>query len=127
MKKITGLLFLLFMAGCHDEANSDTNGVDCIQTGAPPVIVTITDGESNTVLTEGLAVTAINSDKEVIPFRRNDGKAEFTVSGINTGAYVVQVTKKGYSTFVSEPFVILSGPCGFTTDTIVAYVYPLND
>lgn len=123
MKKLL-IIFLAALAfGCNNDDDNKGN-VYCTEEAMPPLIVTVTDAESGTVLTDGVTVLAVSGAVSIaVPYNGHEAFA----GGVPANTYKVTVMKEGYATYTSADQTQQFGQCGPVTNNMSVLLEPLLD
>jgi hypothetical protein len=134
MKKLT-LVLCIFMAmatftiACSDDDHKEDE-YPCVMVALPAVEVKVTNAVTGDILTEGVTVTATDGT-HVATLVNRGGLFYFGAPAPGEALnypVTVSAAKEGYATYTSEPFTVLSGPCGVgETKKITAVLVQMVD
>ena len=121
MKKLAIIFIGLFATACNNDDDSDA--IFCTLEYRPPIVVSVTDAVSGTVLTDGVVVLAVSGAVSVnLPL---EGEQFTGAPAANT--YVISVSKQDYETYTSSEQTQEFNECGVITNNISVQLTPLTD
>lgn len=115
-------LAALFFTACSDD--DVKNNIICTLSVEPALVLTIMDKATDSVLTDGVTVTAVTATGNHTEQLNNYGSEAFTGLVGYGGNTTVTVKKEGYQDKVSE-FFTEKGPCGTITTRDTIFIQPL--
>lgn len=102
IKNFILFLTLLALLSCNSD---DPNPQNCTEEYVYGLSVTVRDAVNNSIITEGITVTASDGSYEE-QLMRIESSDNFFGAGEREGTYIIEVTSNDYQTFTSNPIVI---------------------
>ena len=121
MKRLILLTTLVLVSCSLDVDNPDQ--VACTQEFVFGLNVTVRDATDNTVLTEGITVTATEGTyiEELTLF---PGFDVFVGAGERAGIYLIEVTSDNYQTYTSDPVTVEADICHVIPEAVEILLQP---
>jgi hypothetical protein len=96
------LLALILMFSCNSD---NSNPQNCTEVYVFGLNVTFKDANTQTIITDGITVTAKDGSYEEQLTRIEDSDY-FLGAGEREGTYIIEVTSDNYQTFISNPILV---------------------
>lgn len=102
MKKFILFLIVVTLLACNSD---DSNPQYCTEEYVYGLSITLRDAVDNTIITEGLTVTASDGFYEE-ELMRIENSNNFFGAGERDGTYVIEITSTNYQAFTSDPILV---------------------
>ncbi len=116
MKNVLLIILLVMVWSCNNDDDAAPDPIFCTEEARPGIQVTVKDVADDSFLTEEVTVTV--TDREYKETLQNFTSNTFFGAYEREGTYTVMVTKKGYTTFTSDPVVVESDICHVITQVV---------
>lgn len=102
MKKFILSLIVVSLLACNSD---DSNPQYCTEEYVYGLSITLRDAVDNTIITEGLTVTASDGFYEE-ELMRIENSNNFFGAGEREGTYIIEITSTNYQDFTSDPILV---------------------
>lgn len=102
MKKFILSLIVVTLLACNSD---DSNPQYCTEEYVYGLSITLRDAVDNTIITEGLTVTASDGFYEE-ELMRIENSNNFFGAGEREGTYIIEITSTNYQDFTSDPILV---------------------
>ena len=100
------LIFMIFLTTCVD----DDNEIICTEQFVYGLNVTVKNGDTNVIITEGITVIARDGNYEE-ELMNIEGIDNFFGAGERTGNYIIEITSNDYQTYISDVISVSANEC----------------
>ena len=117
---ILAIIFLSLL-NCSSD---DSEPIICTDVFVYGLKITVRDSQSNSIVTEGISVSAKDGDYE--EQLTNEAQSHyFFGAGERKGTYTIEISGSAYKTFISEPVQVTADNCHVQTEIREYSISPL--